>query len=459
MEESKERNSPIYIEDAINITSGTRKYQKISICILSLSPISLSLIILTTSYYFPLIPCRSNDCSNELGKDRTLELSRNFWLCYFLGGMIASFIISLVADRYGRVRIIKKCTLLAPVFYTIFVFLMNQTMILLSIFSIGLLGNAIHNLSFIYLSEIIDFRHRNLYLGLFYVSWNVSQLLFIFLFRFGIYWRQLFLISIGCTVLEALLIPYIVESPRFLVTNLVDIEAASKVLNKISEINGCQYFSHRIVSENIHLMPSVSIKDMWRRNVIRTKIIIASFAWFIIVLGYYYADINVPKFHLNNWKVSLVSLFADSISIFFVIWIIEIIGRKKTLVFSLWLNGMIHIIICLLFKLEQTQDDLTLQLAFSIGKCILSGQFYLLFVFTAEMFPTHMKATGFCFCNFIGRSGGPLISFLPEEYSFLIIGVLMLISGVLSCFLEEILGKELDETLENNQQPLLQTNY
>ena len=205
-------------------------------------------------------------------------------------------------------------------------------------------------------------------------------------------------------MLEALLIPYIVESPRFLVTNLVDIEAASKVLNKISEINGCQYFSHRIVSENIHLMPSVSIKDMWRRNVIRTKIIIASFAWFIIVLGYYYADINVPKFHLNNWKVSLVSLFADSISIFFVIWIIEIIGRKKTLVFSLWLNGMIHIIICLLFKLEQTQDDLTLQLAFSIGKCILSGQFYLLFVFTAEMFPTHMKATGFCFCTFIGRN-------------------------------------------------------
>ena len=53
MEESKVNSEKVNIDEAINITSGTRKYQKTMVLILLLGPFSVSPILMCSQFYLP----------------------------------------------------------------------------------------------------------------------------------------------------------------------------------------------------------------------------------------------------------------------------------------------------------------------------------------------------------------------------------------------------------------------
>ena len=100
-------------------------------------------------------------------------------------------------------------------------------------------------------------------------------------------------------------------------------------------------------------------------------------------------------------------------------------------------------------------DDLTARLVFSlIGKFGCSAAFSIVFLYTAELFPTSMRNSAVGMCSTLARVGGifaPTVAelgYYQPKTPFLIFGVATLIGGFAAYLLPETKGKKLPDTVE-----------
>ena len=95
----------------------------------------------------------------------------------------------------------------------------------------------------------------------------------------------------------------------------------------------------------------------------------------------------------------------------------------------------------------------------------MTAVLYLVYICTAEMYPTYIRCTGMGFCNAIGKFSFFLVipfgKFGNVDNDFdssFKVGVVLLISAAFSILLEETLEKEMDEVIVTYGQPLLKDN-
>ncbi|OTF77863.1 hypothetical protein BLA29_011930 [Euroglyphus maynei] len=90
-----------------------------------------------------------------------------------------------------------------------------------------------------------------------------------------------------------------------------------------------------------------------------------------------------------------------------------------------------------------------------LGKMSLAGSFSLVFVYSAEIFPTILRITGLGVCSFASRIGAMSaphlveLNLIGDSIPFLVIGILTLIAGLLSIVMPETKDKNLPDSLEN----------
>ena len=91
-----------------------------------------------------------------------------------------------------------------------------------------------------------------------------------------------------------------------------------------------------------------------------------------------------------------------------------------------------------------------------VGKFGATGSFNIVFVYTAEMFPTEIRSTAVGTSSTCARIGGilaPQVAFLASTWKplpLLVMGGSALIGGILALFLlPETLGTALPETMED----------
>ena len=90
------------------------------------------------------------------------------------------------------------------------------------------------------------------------------------------------------------------------------------------------------------------------------------------------------------------------------------------------------------------------------GKFAISGSFCVLYVFSAELFPTEVRSIGIGFGSMIGRIGGMIAPFIIllqdteglEFLPYLIFGIGGVVSGVFALFLPETGGQPILQTIE-----------
>ncbi len=100
-------------------------------------------------------------------------------------------------------------------------------------------------------------------------------------------------------------------------------------------------------------------------------------------------------------------------------------------------------------------DDLTIRLAFSlIGKFGSAAAFSIVFLYTAELFPTSMRNSAVGMCSTLARFGGILAPTVAQlghnqpKLPFMIFGTATLIGGVAAYLLPETKGKKLPDTVQ-----------
>jgi len=180
-------------------------------------------------------------------------------------------------------------------------------------------------------------------------------------------------------------------------------------------------------------------------------------------MGYYgitFGMVNLSDDLFTNYIVSSV---LEIPSYIMVLLVMDIIGRKPLFSCSLLFTG----IACIIGGFLAPGTILRTVLAMT-GKFFASANFAIIYVYTAELYPTIIRSRGVGCCSVMARIGGsipaPYIAlYLPSvtiaAMPFFVMGTLAVIGGLLCLLLPETLGSKLPETLEDlkkmkaNQKP------
>ena len=214
----------ITIEEAINITSGTRKYQKLLTIIIALGCIAVTPMIRTIGFFIQVRDCHYSEyCEGKefYSRSATYDLSTSeesdeiyiLFLNSFLAGRFIGCLVPWLADMYGRKKVIKYCSLLGAFCFTVLALSPTLLIFLISAFLIGVVDTGIRYTSVIICVETIDFKVRNLYIGLIWMSGLSFTIVLKLITELNIYWRYFVLISTCLLLLQFCLMRFIEESP------------------------------------------------------------------------------------------------------------------------------------------------------------------------------------------------------------------------------------------------------
>ena len=134
-------------------------------------------------------------------------------------------------------------------------------------------------------------------------------------------------------------------------------------------------------------------------------------------------------------------------------------GRKPILVLCQLVSG----VACISAGFVPSNLPVLTSVLSCLGKLGTSAAFALIYLYSAEMFPTEVRNTSLGTCSMVARLGGfvaPYIASLGSYESsgyvpFLIFGVATLLGGSTAIILPETLGRDLPVTIEDAEQLVL----
>ncbi|BFZ09185.1 hypothetical protein BsWGS_12224 [Bradybaena similaris] len=269
-------------------------------------------------------------------------------------------------------------------------------------------------------------------------------------------------LQIALSIPSAVLLLYICllpESPRWLI-NKGKYEEASKVLRHAAKRNGVDIPDHLLdFSKMERERKGESVWKMFTIPRLLIRSLVIFYNWFVASMVYYGLSLNVGNLsgdiYLNFFLSSLVELA----SYFFCLLVLDYTGRKPLQCFSMLLGGVACI--CTLFPVIFGHSGLswiTLVLSL-VGKFGASAGFAVIYIFTAELFPTVMRNSGIGLSSFCARLGGILAPYIADagrliegDFSvalpLLIFGGASILAGLLALSLPETSDKALPETVE-----------
>ena len=192
--------------------------------------------------------------------------------------------------------------------------------------------------------------------------------------------------------------------------------------------------------------------------------------WTVINLCYYGLTMNSVNMHGNTFINTILGVIIEAPGYLLAMLTMDRFGRKPILVICQIVSGISCIAAGLVFSNldsivtslpsdwdgEKFADYLMLFLS-CVGKLGSSAAFSLIYLYTAEMFPTEVRTKALGTCSMVARVGSfisPYIASLGSSADtgyipFLIFGVSTLLGGSTAIILPETVGTELPVTIKD----------
>ncbi|XP_064108852.1 organic cation transporter protein-like isoform X2 [Macrobrachium nipponense] len=347
------------------------------------------------------------------------------------GALVSSLVFGYFLDRFGRRPVILACVLLslisclastvAPVF--LFYVIMKS---LGSCFLSGVYVGC-----FVQVMELSSQSQRSLMGTLFVMPWAFGYMLTPFIAYFIRPWRWL---QAAYTLPILLLLPYfwlLPESPRWLISAGSPRKAA-EVLSAAAKANGrvlppkealvvslnamiplkiekpTEKISHVIKSNMRHLFSLITDSDF------RVKTLICYFCWFGVSMVYSGVSLNAEVMSVNLYIYVFLGGVIEVVSYLFLGLMLRYVGRKSLLVSVYLLCAItISVIAVLLAIFDQVSMGLIMFLSLS-GKLAITAAFHLVYIYTAELFPTTHRSLAVGQCNVMARTGGIVSPYIND---------------------------------------------
>jgi len=379
---------------------------------------------------------------------------------YMVGLGIGSTISGFISDKYGRKLNLLFCILVSSITSLVGAFMPDYYSytifrVLTAIGSVGLF-----NESFTLTVELLGSKEM--------VSWlpwiskktfygNIVQIPYAIgetLLGIGAYFmRDYVTLQWVMSVILFIQVPLwfcLPESPRWLISKNRK-EEAKALIEKMAKTN-----NKKLDLTDVELMASedqveeLGFRDLFANKDITIMTIVMLFNWPIVTLGYFGLGLSMAELGDNIFVSFILGALVEVPGYLLCTLLIDVWGRKPFFVWCLILSGGACVTAGFL------EEGLLRTSLALVGKLFAAGNFSVIYMYTAEIYPTVIRNTAVGTFSAAARLGGiaapPIALYLPKfqkSLPMLIMGGLSIFGGLLACYLPETLGNRLPETLDD----------
>ena len=175
--------------------------------------------------------------------------------------------------------------------------------------------------------------------------------------------------------------------------------------------------------------------------------------WTVINLCYYGLTMNSVNLNGNTFINTMLGVMIEAPGYLLAMLTMDRWGRKPILVLCQLGSG----VVCIAAGLSPTNIPYLVPVLSCVGKLLTSAAFSLIYLYTAEMFPTEVRTKALGTCSMVARLGSfisPYIASLGSSASsgyipFIIFGVSTLLGGSTAILLPETIGTQLPVTIKD----------
>ncbi|XP_049728622.1 solute carrier family 22 member 4 isoform X2 [Elephas maximus indicus] len=354
---------------------------------------------------------------------------------FFVGVLFGSFVSGQLSDRFGR-----KCILFTTMavqtgfsFLQIFSTSWEMFTVLFLIVGMGQISNYV-------------------------VAFILVGYMLLPLFAYFIRdWRMLLLVL---TVPGVLCVPlwwFIPESPRWLISQ-GRFKEAEDIIKKAAEMNSIS--TPEMIFDPVELQElkplkqqKVFILDLFSTRNIAIITIMSLLLWMLTSVGYFALSLNTPNLHGDAYLNCFLSALIE-IPAYITAWLLlRTLPRRYIIAGVLFMGGGVLLLIQVV-----PADYYVLSIGLAMmGKYGITSAFSMLYVFTAELYPTLVRNMAVGITSMASRVGSivaPYFVYLGAYnriLPYIVMGSLTVLIGIITLFFPESFGTTLPETFEQMQ--------
>ncbi|XP_006872987.1 PREDICTED: solute carrier family 22 member 4 isoform X2 [Chrysochloris asiatica] len=374
---------------------------------------------------------------------------------FFVGVLLGSFVSGQLSDRFGRKSILFTTMAVQTGFSFLQIFSINWEMftVLFLIVGMGQISNYV--VAFILGTEILGKSVRIIFSTLGVCTFFAVGYMLLPLFAYFIRdWRMLLL---ALTVPGVLCVPlwwFIPESPRWLISQR-RFKEAEDIIIKAAKMNNLTVpaiiFDPTELQELKPLkQQNVFILDLFRTRNIATITVMFLLLWMLTSVGYFALSLNAPNLHGDAYLNCFLSALIE-IPAYITAWLLlRTLPRRYIIAGMLFLGGGVLLLIQVV-----PADYFALSIGLvMLGKFGVTSAFSMLYVFTAELYPTMVRNMAVGITSMASRVGSiiaPYFVYLGAYnriLPYILMGSLTVLIGILTLFFPESFGTSLPETFE-----------
>ncbi|XP_004629393.1 solute carrier family 22 member 5 isoform X1 [Octodon degus] len=374
---------------------------------------------------------------------------------FFVGVLMGSFISGQLSDRFGRKNVLFVTMGMQTGFSLLQVFSNNFEVftVLFVLVGMGQISNYVA--AFVLGTEILGKSVRIVFatLGV-CIFFALGFMLLPLLAYFIRDWRMLLLALTLPGVLCAALWWFIPESPRWLISQ-GRFEEAEIIIRKAAKMNGIMAPSTIFDPSELQDLSSKKqqshhILDLIRTRNIRIVTIMSIILWMTISVGYFGLSLDTPNLYGDIYVNCFLSAVVE-VPAYILAWLLlQYVPRRYSLATALFLGGSV-----LLF-VQLVPPDLyyLATVLVMVGKFGITAAFSMVYVYTAELYPTVVRNMGVGVSSTASRLGSilsPYFVYLGAYDRFLpyiLMGSLTILTAILTLFLPESFGTPLPDTID-----------
>ncbi|CAG0890029.1 unnamed protein product [Cyprideis torosa] len=371
---------------------------------------------------------------------------------YMVGFLIGVFVFGHLSDIVGRKRTIILGSIINIVFGIASAFSPNVGALMALRFFVAMSGAGIFTTGFVLIMEFTGGKWR-----------TITGLLLEFPFTFGFMslpllawlvprWSEMILAMHIPTICYLIILFFLPESPRWLL-NKHRIEEAENILERITKFNKIELTGQKLVPES-EPHPFVSVFDLFRLPRVRLMTLNMWYNWFTNSFVYYGLSLSggslVSNVYLNIVLGGLVEIPAYILAIFLLLHK----GRRLPLCLFEVVGGVCLLVIAVVPRQTFAFDWPIVVLAM-VGKFCITASFGIIYIYSAELFPTVVRNIGVGSSSTCARVGGIVASFMKllgrnthQVVPVLLFGVSAVAAGTLALRFPETNNRKLPETLQ-----------
>ena len=376
----------------------------------------------------------------------------------YLGGMfVGSFMIGMISDKFGRLKAMIFSIFLVSGSGILAVFVNNKVFFAFLRLTCGMGGMGCILVTAVIAAEETLPNYKIFTTLITAMAFPVGELILAFEAYFLRNWITLHLVAYSPMLVLLGLYFVVPESTRWLLAK-GRIEEAKENIQKRAIINKKAPVPIDIIEGKLERYIETqtdskpSFFDLFKTQTILERSLNMFLQWSCVTMVYYGLLFTSTSLSGDPYVNFTLVILAEFPGIFLYLKLPHIIGRRNTL----GISQAVSAICCISGGLLTQMPSLSiLQISLvMIGRLFAAVNFKLVFLYTAELFPTQIRSTAVGTCSSIARVGG-IIAILMQNLkeiwppmTMVIFGTLTGIAAILAFKLPETRNNKLPESIE-----------